>query len=326
MRALIIKTSSMGDVIHTLPALTDAAAAFPGLRFDWVVEEGFAEIPRWHAAVDRVIPVAIRRWRKQPWQTLKTRPWRALSQQMADRDYVATIDAQGLLKSAWIGLLADAPRYGYNWQCAREPLCSLFYHHKIQVPKEQHAVERVRQLMASSLDYTRPTGAPNYGITPSRLDLSAAGPNNLVFLHATTRDDKHWPEANWIELSTLAAAAGYRVCLPWADDEARSRAERIASHCPSASVLTRMSLAAVAGLLHSACGAVAVDTGLGHLAAALDVPCVSLYGPTDPGLIGAYGLHQKHLRATSTPTEPFAGLDAGRAWQALQAMLRQKSC
>lgn len=323
MRVLVIKTSSMGDVIHTLPALTDAADAFPGLRFDWVVEEGFAEIPRWHAAVEQVVPIAIRRWRKNPWQTLKTRPWRDIRRQLAGRGYVAAIDAQGLLKSAWIGLLTDAPRSGYNWRSAREPFSALFYNHRIDVPRDQHAVERIRQLMARSLSYDRPQGAPAYGIAPSRLDLSAARPDSLVFLHATTRADKHWPEPEWIQLAQLAAAGGYRICLPWADDEARARAERIAAHCPSAEVLPRLSLAAVAGLLHGASGAVAVDTGLGHLAAALDVPSVSLYGPTDPGLIGAYGLNQIHLRADSTPAEPFAGLDAGKVWQALRPILRR---
>ncbi|RMS39539.1 Lipopolysaccharide heptosyltransferase I, partial [Pseudomonas coronafaciens pv. garcae] len=122
LRVLLIKTSSLGDVIHALPALTDAARALPGIRFDWVVEEGFAEIPGWHPAVDTVIPVAIRRWRKNLWQTVRSGEWRRFKQRVREQRYDLVIDAQGLFKSAWLTRYVDAPVAGLDRDSAREPL------------------------------------------------------------------------------------------------------------------------------------------------------------------------------------------------------------
>ena len=111
MRVLVVKMSSLGDVIHTLPALTDAAAAIPGITFDWVVEEGFAEIPAWHPAVDTVIPIALRRWRKHPWRDFRGPQWRACRQALRRQHYDAVIDAQGLLKSVFVARLVKAHVY-----------------------------------------------------------------------------------------------------------------------------------------------------------------------------------------------------------------------
>ena len=127
MRVLLIKTSSLGDVIHALPALTDAARAIPGIKFDWVVEEGFAEIPTWHPAVGKVIPVAIRRWRKNLWQTIKSGEWRRFKQSVRSTKYDLVIDAQGLFKSALPAMLAHGPRAGLDRASAREPLSALLY-------------------------------------------------------------------------------------------------------------------------------------------------------------------------------------------------------
>ncbi len=316
----MIKTSSMGDVIHTLPALTDALRAMPGLRFDWVVEEAFAEIPGWHPAVARVIPVGLRRWRRDLWHTLRTAPWRELKASLREQHYTAAVDAQGLLKSAWIGLLQPAPRMGYDCRSAREPLSALLYQQRFTVPGKQHAVERVRQLLAQALRYPLPATPPDYGIDTRRLPAGAAVGRNLVFLHATTRPDKHWPEPLWHELCDLALGAGYAVRLPWADALARERAERIADGRAGVEVLPRMGLTEVAGVLNQATAAVAVDTGLGHLAAALGVPCVSLYGATDPGLIGALGRRQVHL-SSAPGAPPFDGITAQRVWGVLQGQL-----
>ena len=151
MKVLLVKTSSLGDVVHTLPALTDAQRAIPGIRFDWVVEEGFAEIPTWHPAVDQVIPVAIRRWRKSPWQTLRSGEWRRFKARLRETRYDLVIDAQGLLKSAWLTRYVKAPVAGLDRDSAREPLAARFYDRCYAVPREQHALERVRQLFAQAL-------------------------------------------------------------------------------------------------------------------------------------------------------------------------------
>ncbi|MGS7250277.1 lipopolysaccharide heptosyltransferase I [Pseudomonas anuradhapurensis] len=302
MRVLIIKTSSLGDVIHTLPALTDAAHAIPGIRFDWVVEEGFAEIPSWHPAVDQVIPVAIRRWRKNLWQTIKSGEWKAFKQRVRERQYDLVIDAQGLVKSAWLTRYVRAPVAGLDRYSAREGWASRFYDRRLSVAVGQHAVERVRQLFAMALAYDLPEGIGNYGLDLDRLQLPPAAPY-VVFLHGTTWATKHWPEAYWRELAERMGRRKLEVRLPWGNPAEKARAERIAQGLNNCQVLPKLNLAGVARVLAAAKACVAVDTGLGHLAAALDVPTISLFGPTNPGLTGAYGRTQIH-QASDWPCAP----------------------
>ncbi|AYG43109.1 lipopolysaccharide heptosyltransferase I [Pseudomonas sp. Leaf58] len=302
MRVLIIKTSSLGDVIHTLPALTDAAHAIPGIRFDWVVEEGFAEIPSWHPAVDQVIPVAIRRWRKNLWQTIKSGEWRAFKRRLRERKYDLVIDAQGLVKSAWLTRYVKAPVAGLDRYSAREGWASRFYDRRLSVATGQHAVERVRQLFAMALAYDLPEGIGNYGLDLDRLQLPPAAPY-VVFLHGTTWATKHWPEAYWRELAERMGRRKLEVRLPWGNPAEKARAERIAQGLNNCQVLPKLNLVGVARVLAAAKACVAVDTGLGHLAAALDVPTISLFGPTNPGLTGAYGRTQIH-QASDWPCAP----------------------
>lgn len=303
MRVLLIKTSSLGDVIHTLPALTDARKAIPGIHFDWVVEEGFAEIPVWHPAVAEVIPVAIRRWRKSPLKTLRSGEWQRFRKRLKKHQYDLVIDAQGLLKSALLTVGLKAPIAGLDKHSAREPLASRFYQQHIPVPRDQHAVERVRQLFAQALGYRLPDGIGDYGLDRAWLAGEQSAEDYVVFLHGTTWVTKHWPELYWRQLAELATERGLRVRLPWGNETEKARAERIAKGLPGVQVLPRLPLAGVATILAGARACVAVDTGLGHLAAALDVPTVSLYGPTNPGWSGAYGHSQIHL-ASDFPCAP----------------------
>lgn len=302
MRVLIIKTSSLGDVIHTLPALTDAAHAIPGIRFDWAVEEGFAEIPSWHPAVDQVIPVAIRRWRKHLWQTVRSGEWKAFKQRLREHQYDLVIDAQGLVKSAWLTRYVKAPVAGLDRYSAREGWASRFYDRRLSVAVGQHAVERVRQLFAMALAYDLPEGIGRYGLDLERLQLPPAAPY-VVFLHGTTWATKHWPEAYWRELAERMGRRRLEVRLPWGNPAEKARAERIAQGLNNCQVLPKLNLAGVARVLAAAKACVAVDTGLGHLAAALDVPTLSLFGPTNPGLTGAYGRTQIH-QASDWPCAP----------------------
>lgn len=297
MRVLLIKTSSLGDVIHTLPALTDALRALPGIQFDWVVEEGFAEIPTWHPAVANVIPVAIRRWRKNLWQTFKNGEWRQFKQRLRDARYDLVIDAQGLLKSAWLTRYVKAPIAGLDKASAREPMAARFYDRPYAVARGQHAVERLRQLFGQALGYAVPAGLGDYGLDRSRLLAPGADAPFVLFLHGTTWDSKHWPELYWRQLAERMIGQGLEVRLPWGSPAEKARAERIADGLDNAVVLPKLNLAGVARVLAAAQGCVAVDTGLGHLAAALDVPTLSLFGPTNPGLTGAYGKSQVHLAA-----------------------------
>lgn len=296
MRVLIIKTSSLGDVIHTLPAITDAAKALPDIRFDWVVEEGFSEVPGWHPAVDRVIPVALRRWRKAPMNTDHRNEWRAFLNRVRERKYDLIIDAQGLMKSAWLARKAHGPRVGLSWSSAREPLASLAYARKIRVSWEQHAVSRVRALFSAALGYPITSGIVDYGIERERQERDATD-RRVLFLHGTTWPTKHYPESYWIELAQHAAADGYRILLPWGNDDEQARAQRIAEAIAQAEVLPNLNLDGVAAEMAGVDAVVSVDTGLSHLAAAMNVPQICLYGPTDPGRTGSVGAGQLHLYA-----------------------------
>ena len=301
MQVLIVKTSSMGDVLHTLPALTDAMRAIPGIRFDWVVEEGFSQIPTWHPAVDRVIPVAIRRWRKN-WFGSETRQERCDFKRLVQkRTYDVVIDAQGLIKSAaLITRIAKGSKHGQDAKSAREPFASWFYNHRHDIDKQQHAVERTRELFAKSLGYDKPESYGDYAIAARFLNhLPADAGQYLVFLHATTRDEKHWPESHWRELIELMAPSGLKIKLPWGAEHERLRALRLAEGFPHVEVLPKLSLQQVAEVLAGAKGVVSVDTGLSHLTAALDRPNITLFGPTDPGLIGGYGQNQYACRPES---------------------------
>lgn len=295
MRVLVIKTSSLGDVLHTLPALTDAAGRLPGVRFDWVVEEAFAEVPAWHAAVDDVIPVALRRWKRRPFRALRKGEPQAMIGRLRRRRYDAIIDAQGLIKSAVISLFARGPSAGLDRRSAREPPAALAYRKQFTIARQQHAVTRVRQLFAAALGYQSPGTPPDYGLH-RQFPVVVREPR-LVFLHGTTWSTKHWPEEYWRELARLAIAAGYQVRIPWGSSAERQRAGRIAAVAEGIEVLPRLSLGELAGVIAAARGAVGVDTGLVHLAAALGTPCITLYGATDPGLIGTLGPSQTHLRA-----------------------------
>ena len=327
MKVLIVKTSSMGDVIHTLPALTDAAKAFPGITFDWVVEEAFQEIPRWHPNVDKVIPVAIRRWRKSIFKTLKSGEWSEYKAELKQSSYDAVIDAQGLIKSAFlVTRLANGPKFGLDKQSAKEPIASSFYNTPIAVAKNQHAVERVRQLFAAALGYEL-EGRGDFAIHQHFSSEENSG-RYLVFQHSTTRFDKHWPEQYWEQLIEIACANGWQIKLPWGNPTEKERAERLATVHSSAEVLPKLSLSEIANVLAGATACVSVDTGLSHLAAALDRPNVILFGPTDPGLVGGYGKEQYCLQASDYPAidsdiEPavFASLTPDIVWHQLAAII-----
>ncbi|UDG79601.1 lipopolysaccharide heptosyltransferase RfaC [Candidatus Steffania adelgidicola] len=321
MHVLIIKTSSMGDILHTLPALTDAMQMLPEICFDWVVEENFAQIPAWHPAVRQVIPVAIRRWRKN-WFCSVTRQERyKFKRKLQQERYHATIDAQGLIKSAaLITRISHGVKHGLDYKSAREPLACWFYHRQHTVSKQQHAIERIRQLFAASLDYQLPVTPGDYAIA-NQFSPPPDAKGYLVFLHATTRSNKHWPEAHWRALIKLADHAGYRIKLPWGEQHEYLRAHRLAEGFNLAEVMAPLMLSEIATQLSGVAAVVSVDTGLSHLAAALHCPNITLYGPTEPNLIGSYGYHQKALRAKDKKME---SLTAAYVWQTLQPMLPPK--
>ncbi len=331
MRVLIVKTSSLGDLIHTFPAITDAVSARKELEFHWLVEEAFQEVPGWHPAVSRTIPIALRRWRKQWFHAWRNGEPGKLRGQLKGGGYDLVIDAQGLLKSALPARMAGTEVAGYDSRSIREPLASFFYQHRYSVGREQHAIERIRRLFALSLGYAPPRTPVEYG-----LELPRAGKDaSLVFLHGTTWPSKQWPEGYWIELAGLAAEAGFEVLWPWYSDEERVRAERLCGQ-GGGRLLERLGLTGMRDCLAAVSGVVGVDTGLAHLAAAVGTPAVTLYGPTRTELTGAAGDRQKNLsvefkcapcmrkrcnRKGEVVPPCFATLPPGRVWQVLQAQM-----
>jgi heptosyltransferase-1 len=280
-RILFVKTSSLGDVVHHLPALTDAARAFPDAAIDWVVEQPFAEVPAMHPRLRRVIPVALRRWRRAPWSRAVWDEIGAFRRSVGAEPYDAIVDTQGLLKSVLLGRAARGVRHGMDAASAREPMAARFYDVRHAVPRGRHAVERNRLLTAASLGYAL-AGGPAYGLAAT---ASASSPY-AVFLTMSSRASKLWPHERWVE---LARALGMHVVLPWGSEAERIAAERIAAAVGDASVPARMSIAALGALLSGAQRVAGVDTGLTHLAAALGVPTVGIYCGSDPSLTGLYG-------------------------------------
>lgn len=345
MRVLIVKLTSMGDLVHTLPALTDAAAQIPGIQFDWVVDEAFAEVPTWHPAVGKVIKTAHRRWKKNVWQTLKSGQLRDFYQQLNTDDYDLIIDMQGSAKSAVVTRLRRGRRHGMDRQSVREGIATFAYQHQHAVSKKQHAVIRLRILLAQALGYVPPQSAPDYQLEQRSFPLPAniELPEKFLFLvHNASWPTKLWSNNHWQTLIKLANDKGYGVVLPSGNQEELERAQQLAANNPRALALPRLSLSQTTGILQQAAGAVCCDTGLTHIAAALATPAVSFYGATDNKLIGALGRYQRHLIANefecapcykrmchyqkpaSTEAACMTAFSPEAVWESLQQLMQQK--
>ncbi len=280
--------SSMGDVIHALPAVVDAKRALPDVQFDWVVEEGFQEIPQMHPAVNEVIPIAIRRWRMNWLTALLSGEIGNFVRRLKRARYDLIIDAQGLIKSAIVGMLSTGPVSGFSWRSARESLAALTYLKSMEVGNDVHAVERQRRLFAGLLGY-EVSGAADYGLDSRRKPRKDN--RNIILLHGTTWESKRWPVESWRLLCGLILENDYEVTIPAGNQEETRRAELIADNT-RATVLPMMGLKDLALIMTGGSGVVSVDTGLGHMAAALNLPLIALYGATSPQLTGVYGAYQ----------------------------------
>lgn len=297
MRVLLVKMSSLGDVVHTLPAVTDLAQQ--GARIDWVVEEAFAPIAASHPGVNAVLPIAWRRWRK-------TLPafWRAgaadaraalgaFRRTLRDTHYDLILDAQGLLKSALVVAQARGDRkIGLDAASAREPLAARFYSEGINVPGGQHAVDRVRALFAQAAGYAQPEIC-DFGVTAAK-PAPAARPLCLL-LHGTTWASKHYPESYWQTLVAAIAADGYEPVVTWGDALEQQRAERLQQS--GATLWPRESLAELITKLRTVSLVIGVDSGIAHLAGAMQIPTLGLYGPTNATLTGVRGTRSHNLQA-----------------------------
>jgi heptosyltransferase-1 len=283
---LFIKTSSLGDVIHHMPAVTEARKALAHAHFTWLVEEAFAPLVALHPAVDAVLPVAWRRWRRSLYAPATLAEIARSLRAIRAQGYDEIVDSQGLLRTALMARLARGRRHGYDAASVREPLASLFYDRRYAVSLALHAVERNRRLCGLALGYA-PQGAPDFGLDGAR--FAAASGRYAVLLHATAQPGKQWPQTHWIALGKALAGAGFDLVLPWGTEAERARSKQMAAALPRARVPKRAPLDQVAGLIAGAALVVGVDTGLLHLAAALGVPLVAIFAGSKPDLTAPVG-------------------------------------
>lgn len=303
MKVLIVKTSSMGDVLHTLPAITDAKKNVSNIEIDWLVEPSFSEIPRMHSGIKNVIEIPIRKWKKNLIKYCLNGEIIKTIRKLRLNKYDKIIDAQGLLKSALVTKLMRGKSYGLNWSCAREPISSLFYDNKINVSKNQHAVTRTRKLFARSLFYEINVDVIDYGIDINKIinkDDDVIKEKNLarpfvIFFHGTTWKTKHWPNSYWFELAKIFASKGINIYVTSYNKEQKLLVNEMSKQCDKVFVLPTLNIFQVSKLIINSVGVIGVDTGFCHLSAALNKPTVALYGPTSHIKTGTMGQNQIHL-------------------------------
>lgn len=305
-RILLVKITSMGDIIQTLPALTDAAYAFPGIRFDWVVEESFKEIPQLHPNVDKIITLPYRRWKKNLRESVLSGEITQFLKQLRSQRYDMIIDAQSNLKSALVTRLAKGLKYGLDRESVREYGAHFAYQKKIAINRDQNHAERMRQLMATFLGYEQPKALINYGINQDHLpSIDFELPKKFIFVvPICSTVTRLWPEPFWKEVLNDLVNEGYEIVMPWWSAEEKERLLRLKMNNPLIHLIPPLNLAQKATILTKALAAISLDTGLAHMAAALDVPNISLYGPTSAKLTGTFGNKQVHLSATGPSCSP----------------------
>ncbi len=306
MRILLIKLSSLGDIFHTFPALSEARIFFPDLQVDWIVEESFAGLAVQHPAVNRAFPVRLRKILKAKNRVTNLRVhWRELRDQIAGRHYDLVIDAQGLLKSAVLTRLNPAPVAGFGFGSAREFTAPPFYQNRIQSNRNQHAIRRTRQLFAGALGYELAEKFPGYGLKKEAWNKKAitnllrlALPlNYVVFLHGAAWTTKTWPVQRWRSIAATLNRDGVNIFLPWGNREEHERAETIANGLKLARVLPSLSIVELAHILSQAQAVIGVDSGLGHIPVAFGVPGLVMIGPTDAAKIGHQGPNQVMIKS-----------------------------
>ncbi len=307
MRVLVVKLSSLGDVIQTLPVVHDIRQRFDGALIDWVVEEAFAPLLAEVAGIDRILPIAERRWRRRPFGSATLREWRAFRAELQRDRYDAVIDFQGLIKSALVArkarLVADGHRYTYanrSELCGYEWPVRFMVDRPLAMERRVHAVRRYRLLAARALGYDFADAPPRvhwrFGAVP-------IGGRDVLFAHGTTRSDNEWPEAEWEELGRRLVAAGFHVVLPQAGAAEAGRVTRLAAAIGAGvEVLPPMPLDVLARRMAACAGVIGVDSGLSHLAVALDLCHVQIFSQPRVWRAGPVGsAHQLAVGGDAAP-------------------------
>ncbi len=322
MRVLIVKLSSLGDVVHAMPVVHDIRGAFAGAVIDWVVEPAFAPLVRRVDGVHEAIECPLRRWSRAWWtRTVWAEGW-AFRARLRRIRYDAVLDLQGLTKSALVARMARGVRYGLANRtdgASHEPPARWLVDRAIRIEPRIHALDRSRVLASRALGYAL-AGPPIFGLHARPADLSGGAPV-LVLVHGTSREDKLWPEADWIELGRRAIGEGWRIALPQAGAVEAERAGRMAAALGrSAEVWPAMGLDALVDRLGGVQGVVGVDSGLSHIAVALDLPHVQVYNFSTAWRTGPQPAHG-HRHQRSIEAQPAPSVDAvWRAWQQVRGV------
>jgi len=310
----------MGDLMHALPALTDAAKQIPNIEFDWVVDENFSEVPLWHPKVKSIITTNHRSWKKNIFSFSLINELRSLKSILNNTNYDAVIDMQNNLKSAAVSYLVKDSVHGLDKDSAREYPSHLAYKFKYKVSKENHAILRQRQLLALSLNYEFEAQDIDYGIQNDKFERpNFELPNKFLFLvHNASWPTKMWSISRWQELIQLINGEGYMAILPSGSIEEFERGKEIASISTGALAIPAQSLNRTAYIIENATGCICSDTGLAHLSALLGKPSVTLYSVTDEKLIGTRGNNQTHIISSDSRMD---SITSQKAWQELELLI-----
>ena len=311
---LVVRPSSLGDIVYALAVASDIRRTRPQVAIDWVSEPGFAPLIALCPDVRRVITFGLRRWRRTPFAAATWRDVRAFGSDLRRTRYAAILDLQEQVKGAIIARSARGPSHGFDRASIREPLATLGddVHHR--VPRDLHFLTRCRRLAGAALGYDV-DDAPRWNLRPPASAKAIPGHPYVVVLHGTSRDDKLWPEAHWRGVIDMIERAGFATVLAWGTQAEQARSSRLAGGLARAIVPPWLSLPDAAALLAKASLAIGVDTGLTHLAAALGTPTVAIFGATDRARHGVEcaGAHARDLGDRGSPPALDAVLAAAGA-------------
>lgn len=289
MKILVVKSSSMGDIIHALPVAHDIREALPDAQIHWVAEESFRDIPWLAPAVSKVHVQAFRRWRKSWFSSGTRREVAAFRAGLAAERYDVVLDIQGLVRSALVCRWTGRPSIGYTRKTVREPLAAFFYARHLDHPESMGAVRRYRAAAAEALGYALREGEAVFGLEAKAEPVPAMTTPYAAMAVNTSRDEKLWPETHWVTLGRALLARGLPSVFYWGSAAEEARVRRIAAQIEGAVVAPKAPLAQVAAGLKGASLTVGVDTGLSHLAAALGCPSVGIFVSTPLETLRLFG-------------------------------------
>lgn len=285
MNILIVRVSSLGDVVHNMPMVADILRHYPQANIDWVVEESYVSLVRLNQGVRKIIPFALRRWRKSLHSAKTRREIGDFHKSLRSETYDIIFDTQGLLKTSIVMRLARMSKYGKRVGLANstegsgyEPVSKIFHTLSVPVEPRTHAVLRSRLVAAAALEYDV-TSPADFHLSEPEMTSKSWLPRHpyVVFFHGTARDAKRWKESSWVQLAQFVGQRGLSVLLPWGSESEFQAANRLASKMGNAVVLPKLPIMEAVLLARRAAFAVGVDTGLTHIAAAFNRPTVELY-------------------------------------------------